>query len=52
MLHLPVDDKLIDKQSREHIKIYEKVQEEIVKTNLDVFLRKEIYNSGFEEELC
>ncbi|KAL6949463.1 hypothetical protein ACO0OE_001552 [Hanseniaspora uvarum] len=51
MLHLPVDDKLIDKQSREHIKIYEKVQEEIVKTNLDVFLRKEIYNPSFEEEL-
>lgn len=51
ILNLPVDDKLIDKKSREHIKIYERVQEEIVKTNLDVFLRKEIFNPSFEQEL-
>lgn len=51
MFDLPVDGKLIDNKSRDHMKIYEKVQEEIIKTNLDVFLKKEICNPKFEHEL-
>lgn len=51
MFDLPVDGKLVDNRSRDHMKIYEKVQEEIIKTNLDVFLKKEIYNPEFEHEL-
>lgn len=51
VLDLPVDGKLVDNKSRDHMKIYEKVQEEIIKTNLDVFLKKEIFNPEFEREL-
>lgn len=48
---LPVDDNLIDINSKAHKQIYEKFQEGILQTKLEDYVKKEIYDPDFYNEL-
>lgn len=48
---MPVDDNLIDINSKAHKQIYEKFQEGLLQTKLEDYVKKEIYDPEFYHEL-